>query len=149
MNMFALAAEAEAELAASGATILEDAEELALDSLTENDFCFAIPFILQIWFALVPRGCRAPEIGFEDLEQTFVSNLRQLQDCVQADTPKKLGTFIQGGPQPGLMLVLLGGFLEAAKRAPKKLRPSFDAQPIILALLKSVVEKLDAALRPK
>ena len=45
------------------------------------------------------------------------------------------------------MLALLGGFLEAANTAPKKMRPSLDAQPIILALLKSVVENLDQALR--
>jgi hypothetical protein len=48
---------------------------------------------------------------------------------------------------PPFSLALLGGFLEAANTAPKKMRPSLDAQPIILALLKAVVENLDQVLR--
>jgi hypothetical protein len=149
MDMFDTAAEAEAELVASGATLLEDAEKLTRERLTENDFCFAIPFLLQTWFALVPCGCCAPGIDFADFEQTFESNLHQLHASAEAVTPKKLESFFQGGPQPGLMLVLLGSFLEAANTAPKKLRPSLAAQPVILALLKSVVEKLGEALRQK
>jgi hypothetical protein len=149
MDLFDTAAEAEEELVASGATLLEDAEELTRENLTENEFCFAIPFLLQAWFALVPRGCRAPEIDFADLEHTFESNLRQIHACAEAGTPEKTESFLQGSPQPGLMLVLLGSFLEAANTAPKKLRPSLAAQPIILALLKSVIEKLDEALRRK
>ena len=68
--MFDTAAAAENELTASGTTLLQDAEELTLEQLGENDFCFAIPFLLQTWFALVPSGCRAPEINFAALEKT-------------------------------------------------------------------------------
>jgi hypothetical protein len=149
MNLFDTAAAAENELTASGATLLQDAEELTLEQLGKKDFCFAIPFLLQTWFALVPRGCRAPEINFAELEQTFAANLRQLESCVLAGTPEKLQSFLQDSPQPGLMLALLGGFLEAANTAPKKFRPALAAQPVILALLKSVVEKLDDVLRRK
>jgi len=60
-----------------------------------------------------------------------------------------LEAYLQSGPQPGLNLVLLGGFLEAVKTAPKKLRPALTAQPAMLALLKAIVEKLDEALRRK
>lgn len=149
MDLFDTAAAAENELAASGATLLQDAEELTLDDLAEKDFCFVIPFLLQTWFALVPCGCRAPEINFAELEKTFAANLRQLESCVMAGTPEKLQSFLQDSPQPGLMLALMGGFLEAANSAPKKFRPALDAQPVILALLKSIVEKLDEALRRK
>ena len=149
MDSFELAAEAEKELNASGATLLEDAEELTRESLMENEFCFAIPFLLQAWFALVPRGCRAPEIYFDELERAFQFNQRQLLECIQAGTPKKLEAFLQNSRQPGLMLVLMGAFIEAANTAPKKLRPAPTAQPVIMALLKSVVEQLDEALRRK
>lgn len=88
-------------------------------------------------------------MNFADLEHTFESNLRQIHACAEAGTPEKTESFLQGSPQPGLMLVLLGSFLEAANTAPKKPRPSLAAQPVILALLKSVVEKLDEALRRK
>jgi hypothetical protein len=83
------------------------------------------------------------------LEAAYAANLRQLQDCVTAPNPKKMETFLLKSPQPGMMLMLLGGFLEAAATAPKEFRPSPVAQPVILALLKSVVETLDATLRPK
>jgi len=47
------------------------------------------------------------------------------------------------------MMALLGGFIEAAKTAPKELQPALVAQSVILVLLKSVVEKLDETLRLK
>jgi hypothetical protein len=149
LELFKTAADAEEELFASGATILDDAEQLTLDRLTENDFCFAIPFLLQTWFALVPLGCRAPEIDFADLEEAFTSSLRQIESSAKAETPKKMASFFLSGPQPGLMMALLGGFIEAAKTAPKELQPALVAQSVILVLLKSVVEKLDETLRLK
>lgn len=149
LNLFELAADADAELQASGATILEDAEDITQTYLTENEFCFAIPFILQCWFALVPCGCRAPEIEFVDLERSFADNQRQIMECLLTDTPKKMDAFIQRCPQPGLMLMLMASFVKAAKKAPKELCFSPNAQPVILALLKSVVETLDEVLRRK
>ena len=51
LEMFGTAAEAEQELYASGATYMDDIERLTLNRLAEDDFCFAIPFLLQVWFA--------------------------------------------------------------------------------------------------
>jgi hypothetical protein len=147
MDLFESAAEAEIELRASGATLLEDAEELIPDSISEKDICFAIPFLLQTWFALVPRGCRAPEIDFAAMKQGFAANLRELEICTRAATPKKIEKFFQSGPQPGLMLALLSGIIPAFQDAPKTIRPSPEAQPVILALVKTVIEELDATLR--
>ena len=45
------------------------------------------------------------------------------------------------------MLLLLSGFVQAATKAPAKFQPKLEAQPFILALLKSAVQELDAALR--
>jgi hypothetical protein len=149
MNWFSTAAEAEAELAASGATILDDAEELTLDCLSENDFDLAISCLLQVWFALVPRDCRAPKINYEGLEQTFRSNLQQMVFCIQDKTPKKLEAFLKSSPQPDLILALMGEFMKTVHQAPPKFRPSLNSQPVILALLKSVMEQLDAALGRK
>ena len=55
LDLFDTAAAAEKELSASSATLLMDAEEMTRGELSENDFCFAIPFLLQTWFAFVPR----------------------------------------------------------------------------------------------
>jgi hypothetical protein len=147
IEFFETAAAAEEELSASGATILEDAQQLTMDHLTEEDFCFAIPYLLQVWFAFVPRGCLAPEINFGDLEDAFDSNLREIKLCAQAASPKKLESYFARCVQPELMLALAGGFLDTANTAPKAIRPSVEAQPVILALLKSVVEILDETLR--
>ena len=149
MDLFDTAAEAEKELDASGATLLEDAEELTLESLTENDFCFAIPFLLQTWFALVPRGCRAPEMDFAELEQTFVSNLRQLETCVRSGHPEKTGIVFAERPATRIDAGAAGRIPRSRQYRAQKVPPRSDAQPVILALLKSIVEKLDEALRRK
>ena len=147
MDLLKSPAAAEEELSASGATVLEDAYGLTVDLLTEKELGFAVPFFFQAWFALVPPGCRAPEIDLDDLEMEFESNLRALQSSAEAETPEKMESFFLTGPQPGLTTALLGGFLEAAKAAPRKLRPGAEAQSVILVLLKTIVDTLDAALR--
>ena len=140
--------EAEEELSASGATILEDSDQLTVDLLTEDEFFFfAVAYILQAWFAMVPRGCRAPEVEFANLEIVFASNMVKIQSSANATTARELESFVQSGPQPALITALLGGFLEAIRHTPKKLRPSMVAQSVTLALLKSIVEILDEALR--
>ena len=149
LDAFETAAEAEEELFASGATILDDADQLTADNLTDDEFCFAIPFLVQTWFALVPLGCRAPEIEFPDLERAFASNMSKIESGAKARTPKELESFFQRGPQPAMMMALLGGFLEAANSAPKNLRPTAVGQSVILALLASLLETLDQALRPR
>jgi hypothetical protein len=85
----------------------------------------------------------------EDLEQTFRSNLQQMVFCIQDETPKKLEAFLKSSPQPDLILALMGEFMETIHQAPQKFRPSLNPQPVILALLKSVMDQLDAALGRK
>jgi hypothetical protein len=147
LEAFETVGEAEDELDASGATILEDAEQLTRDDLTEDEFCFAIPFLIQTWFALVPRGCRAPEINFAKLERAFIYSLRQIESGGKAGTLNEVESFFQRIPQPALMTALMGGFLESVSIAPKKMRPPAPAQAIILALLTSIVKTLDEVLR--
>jgi hypothetical protein len=149
LDSFQTAAEAEEELYASGSTLLDDAGELTIDVLSDEDYWFAIPFLLRAWFSLVPPGCRSPEITFDDLERAFLSGLRQIESCGKARTPEALESFLQSGRQSCLTMVLLSEYLEAAGIAPKKLRPTPAGHPVILALLRSVVDLLDAALRPK
>ena len=149
LAIFENSGEAEAELQASGATMLDAAEQVLPDSLTEADFGQAVVFAMHTWFALVPVGCRAPVISFDAFEAAFYSNFKQLEACIASNTPDRIELFLGGGPQPNLSLVLLAGFLETTTKAPKDLRPSLAVQPLILALMKTIVEILDAALRRK
>jgi hypothetical protein len=146
VTLFASASKAEIELAASGAAILKDADELTLNLLEESEFYWAVPFVLQVWFALVPKGCRAPEIPFPLFEAAFTANLRQFQTCMEARTSGKLELLLQNSPQPDFMLVLLTLVLDTATKADKEHRPSAQGQAVILALLKTMVEQLDTAL---
>jgi len=45
------------------------------------------------------------------------------------------------------MQLLAGQIIEVSLSAPKKIRPDANSQPVIIALVKSVVEELDFALR--
>lgn len=147
MNLFDTSAEAQAELDASGAVLLEDARDILSDRVTDGEFCFAIPFLLQIWFALVPPGCRAPEVPFDDLEKSFTTHLRQAEAANRAGNPKKLEAFVKDCPQPGLMLAVASAILKSAPDFPKEIQPGPAPQLVILALLKTVVQELDQALR--
>lgn len=147
LEWFETPEEAEAELQASGATVLEDAAQLTQDILNENDFSFAIPFLLQAWFALVPKGCRAPPLDWVDLQDAFIFNLDELERCGQDPAPEALESFLRGGPQPELTLLLVGAFWETLVATPEKDQPRMVAQPAVLALLKAILDVLDDALR--
>jgi hypothetical protein len=147
LRAFKTAEEALDEIYASGASIVDDAMELLKDQLSEEEFSFAIPFIIKTWFAFVPPGCRAPEITFLDLEEAYVSNLRKFDAGARSRSEKDLEAFFLSCTQPEMMIVLLGGFMEAAGTVPKELRPDPIAQSMILALLRSLLEILDRELR--
>jgi hypothetical protein len=149
METFETFVAAENELVASGSTILDDADNLTAELLSDNDFTFAIPFLVHTWFALVPIGCRAPELNFEMLEKTFQSNLRKIGTGLRSGQSKQFEAFIMRGPQPNIVLLLANVLMGAATDAPKEFQASFEAQPVILAMLKSLVEELDAVLRPQ
>jgi hypothetical protein len=75
--------------------------------------------------------------------------MNKIESGAKARTTKELELFFQGGPQPAMMMALLGGLLEAANKVPKTLRPSAFGQSVILALLASLIETLDNVLRSR
>ena len=74
VNAFKTAADAEAALFECGATLIDDADELTVDVLSDDEFSFSLTFLMQAWFALVPPGHRPPKIHFPDLAATFDRN---------------------------------------------------------------------------
>lgn len=142
-------AEAQKELAASGSTLLGDADELTEALLSEDDFSLAIPILTHAWFSLVPMGCRAPELDLDAMAKAFEVNLRQLEKRLRGGTQKHLESWLKDSAQPELMLVLTTVLIQSAVAAPKDIRGAVEAQPIVLALLKTIVEELDTVLRPE
>lgn len=144
---FETAREAMDELDASGATLLDDVDALVGDLLTDDELSFQVPVLLQTWFALVPRGCRAPHIEFDALDQAFTRHAQTLIHELNQGSPKGLERAVAKSRQPTLMLLLALQLLQACNAAPKKMLPRLEAQPVMLAVVMAVVDQLDLALR--
>ena len=149
LNLFETFAEAEAELAASGSMLLPELDELTTDVLTDHDYAFALPFFVQTWFALVPLGCRAPEINYEDFEAAYRENFRRFMDSTKSNSPRKMESVIRKSAEPDFMIAAIGGVVEAMTKVPKEFQPSLEGTPVILAIIKTLGETLAEALRAK
>jgi hypothetical protein len=149
MKFFATPAEAERELALSGSTLMEVVDYLVADTLSEKDFNFAMPFIIYAWFSLVPVGCRAPQLDFAELEACFRLNLVEIGDCLRSANPRKMVRYLKKSPQPELCQMMAGVFFSSVNAARERMQPAREAEPIILALVKAIVEAIDRALRSK
>lgn len=147
MNAFDTAAEAEAAIFESGATLIDDADELTMDVLSDDEFSFSLTFLMQAWFALVPPGCRPPKIHFPGLASAFDRNCRDLEEAMRAGSADQLVNYAKTSCQPELLLLLTNEILHSGMNAPKKIRPNAESLGVMLALVKAVVEELDAALR--
>jgi hypothetical protein len=147
LDYFETAAAALAELEASGSTLIEDAGELTADLLTDNEFSYLVTFLIQAWFALVPPGSPAPVLHYEDLERAFRTGLDQIRLGLAGGPEGSLQRMLSDCRQPELTQLIMDGLLDAAMRAPKKVRPSPAAQAVMVVLLKAVLNELDRALR--
>jgi hypothetical protein len=147
VNAFATAADAEAAIFESGATLIDDADELTVDMLSDAEFSFCLVFLLQAWFVLVPPGHRPPKIHFPDLAAAFDRNYRDIEEAVSSPLADGLVNYAKTSCQPELLLLLTSEILKSGKTAPKKIRPSPESLVVMLALVKAIVEELDAALR--
>ncbi len=147
MDAFDTAADAEAALFESGATLIDDADELTVDVLSDDELSFSFAFLIQAWFALVPPGHRPPKIHFPDLAGAFDRNCRDLEEAMKSGSADQLVNYAKTGCQPELLLLLTNEILHNGMNAPGKIRPSAESLGVMLALVKAVVEELDAAVQ--
>jgi hypothetical protein len=115
--------------------------------LSDAEFSFCLVFLLQAWFVLVPPGHRPPKIHFPDLAAAFDRNYRDIEEAVSSPLADGLVNYAKTSCQPELLLLLTSEILKSGKTAPKKIRPSPESLVVMLALVKAIVEELDAALR--
>ncbi|MFZ5494046.1 MAG: hypothetical protein ACOZE5_01755 [Verrucomicrobiota bacterium] len=134
------------ELDRSGATVIDDADRLAGGRLTEMEFNILVTFLMQAWFALVPRGVRAPALHFESMEADMARTEDMLQAREQSPMPT-LDLLIGRCRQPELMQALLAGLLGAKKKLPKPSRPSDSAVVVMVLVTRVVLDELDRSLR--
>lgn len=147
MAAFSSAAEANEALYSSGLTLIDDAFNVTEDLVSDAEFSFMMPFLLQASLALVPPGHRAPAVDATALERAFHENLDELEAAMGAGSPDKLIKFPQRCAQPNLMLLVMNEILQAGSTAPKKLRPGPQAQGVMFALVRAAVDELHNALQ--
>jgi hypothetical protein len=146
LGSFDLAADAFEELADSGATIVDDMNALTEGVLNETEFNFLLTFVFQAWFALVPIGVRAPRLNFDEMAADFDRDNERIAASGSAAV-EALENLGDSSRQPDLLTALMAGLMDAAKRTPKKMRPSPAGTIGMLLALKALVDELDRALR--
>jgi hypothetical protein len=146
MGAFATAAEAIQELEASGSTMLEDVQALAGGEVAEGDFPQLIVIVIQIWFALVPRGKPAPAL----LRNAMAAMIERDGAKLLASSAKGTGPLqrlFTDSPQPHLLQLVLGVVVQSAEKAPKGMRPRPESTMGMLLVLKALIAEIDRALR--
>lgn len=146
---FDTAAAAIDELTASGATLLEDVEALAEGLLSEGEYSFLISFLLHGWFALVPPGTQAPELDYEAMVAELGRELERVPLWMAGGPSETMNHMTSGCRQPALLLALIAEMFEGSAKAPKKLRPNPGIMISMIAILKTVINEVDCALRAR
>lgn len=147
MAPFESAAEAMDAAGASVEAIFELTDDLTVNLLDDNGYSFAIPFVLQGIMALVPPGHRAPEISYAALEERFGANFEAMVEALKSNSAEGLMNYMGESSQPCLVQMIAGQIAEMSMNGPKDLRPNKQVQPVVIALVKTVIEELDAELR--
>jgi hypothetical protein len=147
MAPFATAAEAMAELEAQGATWLDDLYELTEGRLSEEQFSVLVPLLLQVWFAFVPPGCTAPDLGLEDLISAGDDVAADLQQTLEPGGPSVMDVLFDRCRQPMLAQAAAGELLNLQAQLPKKQRFNQDEKLSALVTLRTAIDALDRALR--
>jgi hypothetical protein len=147
LDTFETAAQSMTALQASGATLLEDAEVIASNYISPDEFAFLVPRLMQLWFALIPPDARAPLLPFDDLADAFDRELERFVSALYEDDSKLMEKHIGESRQPALASLVISGLLNSIQRTPLSSRPSVSAQPVMIALAKALIEQLDRMLR--
>lgn len=134
------------ELDLSGSTLIDDADALVGDQLTEKEFNVMVTFLLQAWFVLVPFGVRAPALDLATMEAT----IKTAEDTLRSvDLPLHRATerLIGDCRQPALLQAVASGLMASSEKMPKAMRPTPGGVVGILLALRAVLDELDRALR--
>lgn len=134
------------EIASSGATVVEDLSMLTEPWLDDYEFSVFTPTIIQAWFALVPRGVRAPALRTESMAAAMSAGFDWLETREEL-SPTAVERFLNGCRQPALLRALFAGLVQGVEALPKKQRPSPDAVVGMLVMLRVLLDELDFARR--
>lgn len=149
LGLFGSRQKANAMLEAAGCFLFDDLLAVVDGRLSESEFEFMMPQLIEVWFAFVPAGCFGPEILFQELHAALGQQLLRLKEVVtrQASYGESAKFLLENGPQPELMALLASQLLEQSEERPAKQRPRPEALPLMLLVLALVIEVLDRKCR--
>jgi hypothetical protein len=148
-NMWEAAEESTRELERSGSTLLEDVHDLTSEILGEQESAFLTVLLMQVWFAFVPRGVRAPELDFDRMREGMLEETRRMGEAVATGIDQAVDRLFAGAGQPNVLKLMLAQLLLTIQNAPKDLRLEGGALPVMIITLRVVVDELDRALRSR
>ncbi len=143
---FERAADAIEEIEDSGSTLLEDAAALAEGQMDERDFGTLTVFLIQIWFALVPRGGRAPRLRLPAMSAALGRDAEKLATG-GSKAEAVLQRLLADSPQPYLLQVVAGTAMGLIEKGPKAVRPAPGSVVGMILVMKVVLAEIDHALR--
>ncbi len=134
------------ELDLSGSNLYTAADVLTKDLLDEQEFSFFITFAMQAWFALVPKGVRAPTLRIELIRASHATISEELATTAlkQNRALEQLGSNCR---QPDLFAALSAGMIESSGKLPESMRPAPTAVVDMIILIRVILDELDYALR--
>ncbi len=146
VDAFETAADAIAEIAAAGSTLFEDAHALAEGLMDERDFSYLSVFLIQIWFALVPRGGSAPRLRLAAMKAAIARDEGRIGPGGSASMGAMRRIF-EDSPQPHLLQVVTGAVVNSVETGPKAARPQPGSVVGIVLVLKAMIGEIDHGLR--
>lgn len=145
LDAFEMAADGLGALDHEAPTLIDDIADLTADWVSDDEFSLMVPFLLQTWFALVPRG-RRPVLRLDVMAAALASDSELLSERGRPGLIA-LEQLLGRCRQPHFFQALVEGVMEAAQHAPKSMQPSPEATIGIVLALKAVIDELDFALR--
>jgi hypothetical protein len=147
---FDLAADALDEMDECGCTLLDEVAAATEGLLKPEQVDLLVPWLIQVWFLVVPPGTRGPALEVRSLQRAIEVQLGTLTRLLQNNRgEREFKAFMQSGPQPDLSAFMVAQMCETTSATPKKIRPQPEAQAIMAAVLRAVIVELDAALRAR
>ncbi|HVU31809.1 MAG TPA: hypothetical protein VHE61_00145 [Opitutaceae bacterium] len=126
-------------------SLIDDLAEICESKMGDDEFTSLVVFVVQIWFALVPRGA-APALDFDAVREG-VDRRWKLLDRSHAPSVAVIEKLMSDSPQPDLVAVVSAKLLETTTKGPRAMRLSPKAATHALIVLVTFIAELDRALR--
>jgi len=129
--------------------LLQDIDITVDDFLSDSDFDFVLPTLALVVLCFVPRGTQPPDIGLDELEDAYDSEVERFRSWKPSNFAKELEHRIERSSQPALMTSIMTVLKAEMDEMPKDLKPA-ETSPITYALLIGmVIDLLDSAMRDR